>query len=45
LAYVALTDEGSATMWELGFMDVMHELLQDEDRVVLTHTLMALANG
>ena len=45
LAYVALTDEGSAKMWESGFMEPMLELLEDEDRVVRTHTIMAMANG
>ena len=45
LAYIALSDEGSAKMWEAGFMEVMHDLLDDSDRVVLTHTIMAVANG
>ena len=45
LAYLALTDEGSAKMWAAGFMEEMLELLTESDRVVLTHTIMAVANG
>ena len=45
LAYIALTDEGSEKLWESGFKEAMLELLEDEDRVVRTHTIMAMANG
>ena len=45
LAYIALTDEGAAKMWDHGFAEVMVDLLQENDREVFTHTVMAVANG
>jgi len=45
LAYIALTDEGADRMWESGFAEAMEDLLQEKDRVVLKHTIMAIANG
>ena len=32
-------------MWAAGFMEEMLELLTESDRVVLTHTIMAVATG
>ena len=45
LGYIALTDEGADKMWDSGFTEVMMELLEEKDRAVLTHTVMAIANG
>ena len=45
LAYIMLTYEGSAALWATGFAEIVLDMLEDPDRVVLTHVIMMVANG
>ena len=45
LAYLALDDTASRKLWDSNFVDIIMRLLVERDILVVTHAIMALANG